>query len=297
LTESKIDVAIIDSTTVVMQDSLGIDFPLTDLLIDPTTGQIHWCASPSVTADLTVLLVTIPTEDTMFPRDTVFEIGAIDGEEHRETVAQTMANDQPVLSLGVTENSAQWLTLMAEMDPFDSLASLDAPSDHVQLEPGEFDRVGWYRYWDQPLREPEPLACDPTYTGMAKPAARVLVKIFDDAGREVASRSVMADAGGNWLARFPRETLWELPHSMTAETVAVAEPVTEQPPVTRGESGPAAFPTPTSIRTPATQRSLRQDTDRGVTLAIDVGNHRPAPLHRPGRGQGVSGESSYVTVR
>lgn len=63
----------------------------------------------------------------------------------------------------------------------------------------------------EPLRTPlEPiLSLDPIYSGTAEPGATVEVAIFDGFGVEIGSRSLVVDAGGNWLAMFPSATLFE----------------------------------------------------------------------------------------
>lgn len=59
-----------------------------------------------------------------------------------------------------------------------------------------------------------PLQIDTLYTGLADPGTTLTGTIYDKAGREIATQTVVADAGGNWVMQFPTVVLYEQPHTM-----------------------------------------------------------------------------------
>ncbi len=66
--------------------------------------------------------------------------------------------------------------------------------------------VSWTR---EELHRPllPPLTLDPLYSGTAEPGATLHLTIFNPLGQVIGSKSVVVDAGGNWVARFPSATL------------------------------------------------------------------------------------------
>ena len=55
-------------------------------------------------------------------------------------------------------------------------------------------------------RRPLPISSEPLYTGSAAPGSSVTIELFDTTGRGVGSRTVTADAAGQWLAAMPADT-------------------------------------------------------------------------------------------
>jgi hypothetical protein len=51
----------------------------------------------------------------------------------------------------------------------------------------------------------------PIYSGAANPGATLVIDLYNANGTHIASMTVMADAGGNWLANFGTATLRDTP--------------------------------------------------------------------------------------
>ena len=68
-----------------------------------------------------------------------------------------------------------------------------------------------------------PLPIFPIFSGATEPGTTLNFKLYNEAGAEIGSQTVMADTGGNWLANFPGNIMFDQPHSMRIEqTVSVA---------------------------------------------------------------------------
>jgi len=72
-------------------------------------------------------------------------------------------------------------------------------------------------------RELRPVAVDPIFSGLAEPGTTLSIRIYDETGRLIGDRQVVADTGGNWLASFPGSVIWKQPHRMEIEQVASIE--------------------------------------------------------------------------
>ena len=59
---------------------------------------------------------------------------------------------------------------------------------------------------DSSWRPAVALASEPIYAGSAAPGSSVTVAVYDDAGRQVGSRTVTADSGGQWHASLPADS-------------------------------------------------------------------------------------------
>jgi hypothetical protein len=62
----------------------------------------------------------------------------------------------------------------------------------------------------------------PIYSGEADPGATLVISLYNARGERIGSQTVIADAGGNWLATFPNATTRDIPNSV--EITAVAAP-------------------------------------------------------------------------
>ena len=51
----------------------------------------------------------------------------------------------------------------------------------------------------------------PIYSGEADPGATLVVCVFNVRGEPIGTQTIVADAGGNWLATFPSTTLHDFP--------------------------------------------------------------------------------------
>ncbi len=94
-------------------------------------------------------------------------------------------------------------------------------------EPGHDDDdqlLGWlppsYNVFERQLR---PAPVDPIFSGLAEPGTTLVLRIYDETGRLIGDRQVVADTGGNWLATFPGSVIWKQPHRMEIEQVASIE--------------------------------------------------------------------------
>jgi len=68
---------------------------------------------------------------------------------------------------------------------------------------------GWF-----PELRPPLLPVDPIYSGTADPGTQIRLVIYSEFGTELASQSVVADTGGNWLASFPGAVIQDRPHEV-----------------------------------------------------------------------------------
>jgi len=60
----------------------------------------------------------------------------------------------------------------------------------------------------------------PLYSGSADPGSTLTIEIFSAGGAEVGTETVVADAGGNWVAGFPTTTLRDYPQTVTISSQA-----------------------------------------------------------------------------
>jgi uncharacterized repeat protein (TIGR01451 family) len=67
----------------------------------------------------------------------------------------------------------------------------------------------WPAVWPLPLT-----TVTPAFSGTAEPGASVSLLIYNDNGAIVGSQSVVADAGGNWMASFPGTVMYQHPHEI-----------------------------------------------------------------------------------
>ena len=65
-----------------------------------------------------------------------------------------------------------------------------------------------------------PLPIFPIFSGATEPGTTLNFKLYNEAGAEIGSQTVMADTGGNWLANFPGNIMFDQPHSMRVEQTA-----------------------------------------------------------------------------
>jgi len=65
-----------------------------------------------------------------------------------------------------------------------------------------FGNLGIDDAWFLPV-----LAIDPIYSGTAEPGSNVTIRLYGPQGEQTGLRHVLADAGGHWIAIFPRTEL------------------------------------------------------------------------------------------
>lgn len=69
---------------------------------------------------------------------------------------------------------------------------------------------------DAPYMPPEAiLPIMPLYSGHAEPGSTIVIEIRNVRGAVIGSETVLADAGGNWLAKFPNSVVFDTPTSVT----------------------------------------------------------------------------------
>ncbi|QIF03840.1 SdrD B-like domain-containing protein [Roseimicrobium sp. ORNL1] len=85
--------------------------------------------------------------------------------------------------------------------------------NNFSIRPDSFRAPGLFQLPSESLRFPVlPLA--PIYTGSANPGATLVVELYGAYGSRVGHTTVLADAGGNWIANFPSSTLLDTPTSV-----------------------------------------------------------------------------------
>ena len=227
--------------------------------VDPATGQIRWNMG-SVTGqalDIRTITVmaTIPS----------FDGGLLDDRiEFSSLVFDDGVNGPDLFLINNTDADGRELLFYA----------FDANNSFMQ-KTGFDDQVGWYGYRDEPLRTTKPLPVDPIYSGLAEPGTTLVLRIFDEAGLEIGSRTVVADAGGNWVASFPGVIIWEHPHAMTVETIGAIHTLDEDSQYnTRRYFQPALHPSMFFAPRPTVQ-SVIQEAPSRVLAAIHDANLRP----------------------
>ncbi len=163
-------------------------------------------------------------------------------------------------------------------------------SNNSFMQKTGFDRgVDWYGYRDEPLRTTRPLSIDPIYSGLSEPGTTLVLKIYDEEGQEITSRTVLADAGGNWIASFPGTVIWENPHAMTVQTIGALNTLSEDSQYnTRRYFQPALHPSMFFAQRPTVQ-SVMQEAPSRVMAAIHDANLRPLQF-------GSSGHSYDLNV-
>jgi uncharacterized repeat protein (TIGR01451 family) len=65
-----------------------------------------------------------------------------------------------------------------------------------------------------------PLA--PIYSGEADPGATLVITLYNARGEQIGTQTVMADAGGNWMASFPSSIVKDVPNSVTITQLAAS---------------------------------------------------------------------------
>lgn len=152
--------------------------------------------------------------------------------------------------------------------------AFDSTNDFMQRT-GFDDDIEWYAYREDPLRHTKPLPVDPIYSGLAEPGTTLVLRIYDDTGNVVGTRTVIADQGGNWIATFPGAVIWEHPHAMTAEAIGVIHTLGEDGQYnTRRYFQPALHPSMFFSPRPTVQ-SVMQDAPSQVLSSIHQANLRP----------------------
>jgi len=74
----------------------------------------------------------------------------------------------------------------------------------------------WYLVDPPQFREPL-LPLMPIYSGHAEPGTTLVIRLFNSQGDEIGQQTVIADAGGNWIATFPNSIIYDTPHEATIE--------------------------------------------------------------------------------
>ncbi|HYR58727.1 MAG TPA: DUF11 domain-containing protein, partial [Chthoniobacteraceae bacterium] len=54
----------------------------------------------------------------------------------------------------------------------------------------------------------------PIYSGEADPGATLVITLYNSRGEQIGAQTVVADAGGNWLATFPSTNTRDIPNSV-----------------------------------------------------------------------------------
>jgi hypothetical protein len=190
-------------------------------------------------------------------------------------IVNTVAPDDGVGTIpGTSEITLAAFTIRADVDlGFSGLVANNSFLNQVGFDRG----VDYYShsYLKEPLRSIQPLPVDPIYSGLAEPGTTLLLKIFDEEGREIGSRTVLADTGGNWIASFPGTVIWENPHAMTVETIGAIHTLGEGSQYnTRRYFQPALHPSMFFAPRPTVQ-SVMQQAPSQVLAAIHEANQRP----------------------
>ncbi len=226
---------------------------------DATTGEITWAMGSVTGRGLDVRTITVTATIPLVTADPL-----ANRVEFSSIVFDDGLNGVDFVQINNFDRDGRGL-LQYAYDSFDSF-----------LQKTGFDAgVPWYGGWHENLRTILPLPVDPIYSGLAEPGTTLLLRIFDDEGREIGSRAVVADTGGNWIASFPGVVIWENPHAMTVETIGALHTLgNEDPHNVRRYFQPALHPSMFFAPRPTVQ-SVMQETPTRVISSIHEANLNP----------------------
>ncbi|TWU59988.1 Serine-aspartate repeat-containing protein D precursor [Rubripirellula tenax] len=204
-----------DGTGVFVTDTLpiGILDPASIISDDPSntiwnpiTGELTWNIGDLDYGDSQTLVITV----------SVFKIVA-------DPLADTIATTAVVADDGANGLESRYDNNVAStLDPLTTFA-FDSFND---LSQGPFQSArddGFYGNGPAGLtrdRMLRPIPVDPIFSGLAEPGTTLSLRIYDENGRIMGERQVVADAGGNWMANFPGTVIWKHPHKMEIEQTA-----------------------------------------------------------------------------
>lgn len=212
-----------DGTGVVVVDTFPMDIldPSGMSTDDPansswdfSTGELTWNVGDLDVGQSETIIVTVQVRQ--FPLDPLVN----------EIITIAEVNDDTLNGPEITlvNNIAPTLDelVVFTFDTFRNESPWDAPtSDENDL------LLGWqppsYHEFERQLR---PAPVDPIFSGLAEPGTTLVLRIYDESGRLIGDRQVVADTGGNWLATFPGSVIWKQPHRMEIEQVASIENAT-----------------------------------------------------------------------
>jgi hypothetical protein len=67
----------------------------------------------------------------------------------------------------------------------------------------------------------------PIYSGSADPGATLVISLYNARGEQIGVQTVIADAGGNWLAAFASSSTRDIPNSVQIAQIAAPMNATE----------------------------------------------------------------------
>ncbi len=197
------NVEVVTLLPMTLNDPSGFAFSDPAVTFDPATGEITWDVDSVAGRSLDVRTITIMATIPLITADA--------SPDHIEFSSLVHDDDTtgPDLILPDNEDLNGRELLHHGFDENNSF-----------LQRTGFDRgVDWFGYRDQPLRITPPRPLNPIYSGLAEPGTTLLLRIYDEDGRMIGSRTILADLSSNWIAGFPGTVIWEDPHAMMVEKI------------------------------------------------------------------------------
>jgi hypothetical protein len=85
-----------------------------------------------------------------------------------------------------------------------------------QADPEDEERLSYLLTPPDPAEGILPiLPVVPIYSGHAEPGSTIVVEIKNVHGATIGTETVVADAGGNWMAKFPSNIVYDTPTTVT----------------------------------------------------------------------------------
>lgn len=99
-------------------------------------------------------------------------------------------------------------TSVVELEVFSFVYDVNVSYNPFDSDPED----EWYGLEEIEPWRPPALTLAPIYSGHAEPGTTLSIFMYDVKGQVIGSQTVIADAGGNWLATFPSSVVYEMPH-------------------------------------------------------------------------------------
>ncbi|TVP94071.1 MAG: DUF11 domain-containing protein, partial [Planctomycetaceae bacterium] len=157
-------------------------------VFDPDTGEVTWIIGELLDASTVNLTLTVQVPADFRIPQTIFT--------NLVTVTDDGTNSIDGQPQVATDSDDTELFFFV----FDFFNNLSRPTE-------------WTPF-DEPRFELPDLPVDPIFSGCADPGTTLEAVIYDERGIVIGRRTVVADAGGNWLMTFPSTIISKPPHRM-----------------------------------------------------------------------------------
>ncbi len=201
----------------------GIDFgaPGAGNLQISTDGGVTWVEGTSATfaPGMTSILVRTPiVVDQIAETDETFTLQVtVTSGPMTNAIAQGMAMVTDPTVAPLPAPSVEAAAPAPFVFAFDSFRNFARPDTTVGGTP-----TGPFRPMLRPIDvwRPAMLPLAPIYAGEADPGATLVIDLYNANGVHIGSQTVMADAGGNWLANFSSTVLRDAPSDVRIQQIS-----------------------------------------------------------------------------